>query len=220
MLKFLPTLLLALRFFQTEPPPDDLVVTLRDERGVGVAGVTVVVREVEGSAILATARTDAEGQAHVGALTAPIAHVLVRGQLPTGRPLSLTGADANGIRVFLGGGLVRLDLRVGNDGHVVIDPTMFVQEPAGAIASAVPIEPVEPMQTLPPAPTVAGWTRAQSAPIATVGPTREVTGTVVGLAEVELSPAAESRYEPLLLVLILLCLGALVVVMRVGRGKP
>jgi hypothetical protein len=219
MLTLLQTLILLLRLLQPELLPAELVVTLRDEAGIGVADAAIVVREVEGSAILATARTDDDGQAQVNGIVAPVVRVLVRGPVPTGRPLSLTGQDADGIRVFLGSGPVRLDLRVGDDGRVVIDPTMFVQERAGALASAVPIAPLDPLRPVPPAPTIAGWSPRDAPTILEPAPTNEMTGTVVGLAEVELPPAAERRLEPLLLVLILLCLAALVLVLLASRRR-
>jgi hypothetical protein len=219
MLKLLPTLLLLVRLLQAEPARADLLVTLRDERGLGVAGVAVVVREAEGSAILATARTNAAGEAQVKEISAPMVRVLVRGQLPTGRPLSLTGQDAQGIRVFLDSGPVQLDLRVGDDGRVVPDVTMFVKERARAVASAVPIVPLNPLNPLPPAPTATGWNSAELSPVVTALPTAVVTDTIVGLAEVELPPASPSRQSPLLLVLVLLCLVALALVLLVSRRR-
>src|SRR6266508_4399226 len=45
---------------QSQDPPD-LIVRLRDVNGVGIAGVTVIVRDETGGRELARARTDAQG---------------------------------------------------------------------------------------------------------------------------------------------------------------
>jgi hypothetical protein len=219
MLKLLPTLLLLVWLFQAEPAPTNFLVTLRDERGVGIAGVAVVVRQAEGDAILATTRTDAEGKARVEGINISIVRVLVRGQLPTGVALTLSGQDTAGIRVFLDNAPVRLDLRANDDGRVVPDVTMFVQERAEVVASAVPIAPLNPLVPLPPAPTVTGWSPLDLPTHLDVAAPQEVTDTIVGLAEVELPPASPSRQEPLLLVLILLCLVALALVLFVSRRR-
>jgi hypothetical protein len=219
MLTFLPTLLLLLQLLTPEPATTDLVVTLRDEAGAGIADAAVVVRAAEGEAILATARTDREGQAQLSTLSTPIVRVLVRGQLPTGVALTLSGQDAAGIRVFLDNAPVRLDLRVADEGRVVPDVTMFVEERAGAVASAVPIVPLNPLNPLPPAPTVTGWSALDLPTYPDVAATQEVTNTVVGLAEVELPPASSGRQSPLLLVLVLLCLVALALVLLVSRRR-
>jgi hypothetical protein len=122
--------------FAQETP--DLVVSLRDERGAGVA-VTVIVRDGAGRRDLARATTGADGVTTFAALPISEVRVAVDGALPGGAALYQPGDDARGIRVWLDSGATRLDLRAAPDGMVQPDPaTMIAQEAAPLALAALP----------------------------------------------------------------------------------
>lgn len=106
----------------------DLIVTLRDVAGLGVANVQVIVRDVTGERDLVRAATDADGVAAIRGIVISDIRVAVVGTLPGGQRLLLRGDDARGIHVFLGAGATGIALRVENDGTVIPDPSEIVQE--------------------------------------------------------------------------------------------
>jgi len=107
-------------------PPHTLTVTLRDVRGVGIAGATITVRDEAGSIDLAHTTTDSQGTATLPNLTAEIVRVAASGTLVDGTPLSQRGQDARGIWLLLDAPLVQLDLRSELNGAIIPNPTTMI----------------------------------------------------------------------------------------------
>lgn len=131
-----------------------LRVTLRDTGGVGITGITVVVRAESGEE-LARQTTDADGGVSFGELPG-VVRVLVEGQPRGGPRLYQLGADAQGVRVVLDASdtPLTLDLRAERDGLVLPDPTTMLTLEAGGplVVETTPI-PTAIIATPAPLPT-------------------------------------------------------------------
>lgn len=116
--------------------PDALVVTLRDERGAGLAGVTVIVLDRSGANQLSRGVTDSQGVVTFARLPLEAVRVTVAGTLTGGERLFLLGEDVQGIAVDLVLAPTRLELRVEPDGQVRPDPATMILPEAGALLEA------------------------------------------------------------------------------------
>lgn len=125
-------LALALPAAVLAQPGPDLVVTLRDGAGAGVAGAVVQVRDRSGARLLAQAGTDAQGVATLAEVPLDEVRVAVVGRLATGQPLVHVGEDAAGVRLVLAFGPTALHLVVEADGRVIPDPALMVRPDPGA----------------------------------------------------------------------------------------
>lgn len=107
----------------------DILVTIQDVSGQGVANVQLIVRDSSGQVDLARVQTNEVGVAAVDGVVVSDVRIMVVGVLATGQSLILRGDDALGIRVFLDAGTTTVQLRVEVDGTVIPDPaTEIVQE--------------------------------------------------------------------------------------------
>jgi hypothetical protein len=150
------------------PTTPDLIVTLQDEGGAPLAGLTVQLRASADTPLLAQAITSAQGQAVFANFTVSQVRVRVLGTLASGAQVYQLGADAQGIAVFLGPPPTRLALRVNADGMVLPDPvTMIDPVPYGPpIATPAPgpdrdgriVFPTSATEAAPVGPTVAAAT--------------------------------------------------------------
>jgi hypothetical protein len=123
-----------------------LVVTVHDERGEGVAGIVVEAHAADEQAVIAQAHTDAAGQALLEGITSS--------------QVRLQGHDAEGITLHLHGADTTLALRVERNGVVIVDPTSWAQEPVPNATNSVAVE-ATPASTAPP---LAAEPRAVEAP--------------------------------------------------------
>ena len=131
-----------------------LQVTLRDAGGVGIAGVSIIVRTEDGQE-LAHKTTGVEGSASFDDLPAVVL-VAVEGQPRGGPHLYQLGADLQGVRVVLdtSDAPLTLDLRAERDGLVLPDPaTMLTLEEGGPIVGDVSPIPTAALATPAPLPT-------------------------------------------------------------------
>ncbi len=151
---------------QSQDPPD-LIVRLRDVNGVGIAGVTVIVRDETGGRELARARTDAQGIASFAGLTENAVRVAVEGALPSGTRLYQLGNDVQGIALLLSEPPTHLDLRSEADGMVIPDSATMIAPDTG-----VPANAGGSVAVLPTAPLARGTALASITPatIPTTGP--------------------------------------------------
>ena len=136
-----------------------LVVTIRDVRNAGVAGVTVLVRDQGGQQVIGQGVTDTAGHVRIDRVTAPTVRVAVRGALPGGTPLVQPGDDAQGILVSLNGPSVRVQLRVEDEGTVIPDPAMVALDTVDASVGDSRPTPIVPI-LISPVPTTAGASAA------------------------------------------------------------
>lgn len=131
-----------------------LVVTVRDVRGGGIAGVSIIVRTEDGQE-LARQTTSVEGSVNFNDLPTVVL-VAVEGQPRGGPRLYQLGADLEGVRVVLdtNDAPLTLDLRAEPDGLVRPDPaTMLSLEEGGPlVVDASPI-PTAALATPAPLPT-------------------------------------------------------------------
>src|SRR6266542_2725281 len=135
---------------QSQDPPD-LIVRLRDVNGVGIAGVTVIVRDETGGRELARARTDAQGIASFAGLTENAVRVAVEGALPSGTRLYQLGNDVQGIALLLSEPPTHLDLRSEADGMVIPDSATMIAPDTGVPANAggsVAVLPTAPVAVM------------------------------------------------------------------------
>ena len=153
-----------------------LVVTIRDVRNAGVAGVTVLVRDQGGQQVIGQGVTDTAGHVRIDRVTAPTVRVAVRGTLPGGTPLVQPGDDAQGILVSLNGPSVRVQLRVEDGGTVIPDPAMVALDTVDASVGDSRPTPIVPI-LISPVPTTTG-APAAPAPAAVPAPTGD-NGLVV-----------------------------------------
>ncbi len=137
----------AAAYAQPQDPPD-LIVQLRDVNGVGIAGVTVILRNETGGRELARARTDAQGIASFAGLTENAVRVAVEGALPSGKRLYQLGNDAQGIALLLSEPPTHLDLRSEADGMVIPDSATMIAPDIGARANAGASVAVRPTASL------------------------------------------------------------------------
>lgn len=141
----LPLLLPAtLMYAQAAPPADtDLIVLVCNGMGTGLPGLAVVVRDAGGQQVLTRATTDAGGRALFGHLIVSDVRVAVSGTLPGGRALTQRGNDAQGIPILIGAPPTTVILRVGADGLVAPDPTLFSPERGAIPILGTPITQVD-----------------------------------------------------------------------------
>ena len=146
----LATLLPVLASAQTH----QLQVTLRDAGGVGIAGVSIIVRTEDGQELVRQT-TGVEGSVSFGDLPAVVL-VAVEGQPRGGPNLYQLGADLEGVRVVLdtSDAPLTLNLRAERDGLVLPDPTtMLALEEGGPIVGDVSPIPTAALATPAPLPT-------------------------------------------------------------------
>lgn len=196
-LALLSSLLMPLAAHAQELPPD-LIVRLRDSADIGISNITVIVRDASGHELV-RASTDATGRATFERLPVSEVRVAVQGSLVNGKPLSLPGQDAPGIRLLLDSPPVRLDLRAEADGLVRPDPATMIDPEVG-----VPIES-QPQRTATRSPALS------AAPIPTPALLRSE-------ARIE-SPSGDNFSWPGLFLLIFLAGAATLVILLARRGR-
>jgi hypothetical protein len=179
----------------------DLVVTIRDERGAGVAA-SVIVRDANGRRDLARAATDSAGAAAFAALPVSDVRVAVEGVLPNGAALAQPGDDARGALLWLSAGTTLLDLRAAPDGLVQPDPaTMIAQETISPAPVVFPTAAIAAPEAMPPR-------AAAPPPEVSLAPLREAA-----------RPEAAGAAFPIGGVLVVGALGAAVIVVARFGGR-
>lgn len=113
-------------------PPAVLVVTVRDQAGDALSGITVTILDRSGQHVLSRGVTDAQGEVQVDRLPTESVRVVVAGATAGGVPLVLLGDDARGIALELAAPPTRLELRVERDGQVRPDPATMILPELGA----------------------------------------------------------------------------------------
>ena len=137
ILPILLALVVALPTAHAQPNPD-LVVTVRDATGAGVANVVIDVRDADEGTSVARVLTDATGTARFPAVPVSAVRVAVQGTIQGGIVLKQPGEDAAGIAFYLGARSNRLDLRVEADGSVLPDPQTMLAPDVGLDDGATP----------------------------------------------------------------------------------
>jgi hypothetical protein len=197
-LALLSFLLVPLSAHAQELPPD-LIVRLRDSADAGISNISVIARDASGHELV-RASTDASGRATFARLPVSEVRVAVQGSLPNGKPLSLPGQDAPGIRLLLDSPPVQLDLRAEADGLVRPDPATMIAPEVG-----VPIEIVLPAQT-------AGAATPRPTPSATSLPSLNIVASS--------EPGTSNSFSwPGLFLLIFLAGAATLVILLARRGR-
>lgn len=200
-LSLLVTLLIGSHPTSGFQPSPDLVVHLRDQSGVGVAGAQVRLRDVVGEQAIATETTDATGTAIFAAIPIAAVRVQVRGAFRDGTALKQIGQDAEGV-AFVLGTATTLDLRVEPDGIVLPDPATMIPPDVG-----VPLD------------TVSETATAQASTQATQMPVVPATPTSSAAYDGSVDSEATRQWFGWLLLVLGCALTSLSVLLVIGRGR-
>ena len=191
-----------------QPASPELLVTVRDATRQPLSGITIEVHDLGSGEALAATRTDTIGIASFAHLPTSAVRVRATGHLPSGVALTLLGADADGIAVYLADDTTGLDLEVEDDGLVRPDPaTMLAPDAVGVPLTPVPssIALAAPTGVLP------------SVPVAPI----LIAPTTLSERMPELSSTNPDEYETrvgwLRLLILLFLIGVLVLVQRIRR---
>lgn len=202
LLTFLFWLAPAMAIAQAQP---ELVVTLRDGNGQGVAGVTVSIRDQVGHEVFSGA-TDAQGQVALEHIPAPELRVAVSGTVG-GVNLVQLGDDAEGVQIYAAAPPVMLDLRIDAGGMVLPDPATMIQP-----------EPVEvPTAPIGAASTVAATTSAAALPTAALPATTAATTSGSGPASAAQQESASGQGVIIGLIAIAVVLAGIVLILMHER---
>ncbi len=197
----------------------NLMVSLRTEQDVPVAGAMIIVRNADIDGEIGRVPTTTDGMATIPLPTGvQTIRVNVTGQLSSGTPFTHQAADTGGILFFPGPlGETHLDLLVTAAGLVLPDPRMWTLDPVPATAATMlPFAPTRRVATPPVIEPATGPTRTRLAPT----PTRWMAATpVIGDAHPAPAESQGSGAGGMVLLLIAgLCMvGGIVCIVRRGR---